>query len=89
MDENKDSSLTREQLGGVGGGAGGRKDWVACCPACGWDMGENRYSGRYYCKNGGCSEYRNGCHTVLPFTDYPADLTPSKLSNLVKKNYKS
>ena len=37
----------------------------------------------------GCSEYRNGCHTVLPFTDYPADLTPAKLSRLVKKNFKS
>ena len=37
----------------------------------------------------GCSEYKNGCHTVLPFTDYPADLTPSKLSSLVKKNFKA
>lgn len=37
----------------------------------------------------GCSEYRNGCHTVLPFADYPADLTPAKLSRLVKKNFKS
>lgn len=37
----------------------------------------------------GCSEYRNGCHTVLPFDDYPADLTPAKLSRLVKKNFKS
>ena len=36
----------------------------------------------------GCSEYRNGCHTVLPFTEYPADLTPAKLSNLVKKRFK-
>ena len=36
----------------------------------------------------GCSEYRNGCHTVLPFTEYPADLTPAKLSSLVKKNFK-
>ena len=36
----------------------------------------------------GCSEYKNGCHTVLPFTDYPADLTPAKLSRLVKKNFK-
>ena len=30
----------------------------------------------------------NGCHTVLPFTEYPADLTPAKLSRLVKKNFK-
>ena len=36
----------------------------------------------------GCSEYKNGCRTVLPFTDYPADLTPAKLSSLVKKNFK-
>ena len=36
----------------------------------------------------GCSEYRNGCHTVLPFAEYPADLTPAKLSNLVKKSFK-
>ena len=36
----------------------------------------------------GCSEYRNGCHTVLPFTEYPADLTLAKLSNLVKKRFK-
>ena len=57
MDENKDSSLTREQLGEVAGGAGGRKDWVACCPACGWDMGRNRITGRYYCKNRGCGEH--------------------------------
>ena len=37
----------------------------------------------------GCSEYKNGCHTVLPFADYPADLTPAKLSKLVKKNFKT
>ena len=37
----------------------------------------------------GCSEYRNGCHTVLPFTEYPADLTPAKLASLVKKNFKT
>ena len=37
----------------------------------------------------GCSEYRNGCQTVLPFTEYPADSTPAKLSNLVKKNFKT
>ena len=36
----------------------------------------------------GCSEYKNGCHTVLPFTEYPADSTPAKLSRLVKKNFK-
>ena len=37
----------------------------------------------------GCSEYKNGCHTVLPFAEYPADLTPAQLSKLVKKNFKS
>jgi DNA topoisomerase-3 len=37
----------------------------------------------------GCSEYKNGCHTVLPFTEYPADSTPARLSSLVKKNFKA
>ena len=37
----------------------------------------------------GCSEFKNGCHTVLPFAEYPADLTPARLSRLVKKNFKS
>jgi DNA topoisomerase-3 len=37
----------------------------------------------------GCSEYKNGCHTVLPFAEYAADLTPAQLSRLVKKNFKS
>ena len=36
----------------------------------------------------GCSEYKNGCHTVLPFDDYPADLTPARLSQRIKKNFK-
>ena len=36
----------------------------------------------------GCSEFRNGCQTVLPFEQYPADLTPAKLSSMVKKNFK-
>ena len=52
------------------------------CPVCGKGhlvKGKTAY---------GCSEYRNGCHTVLPFADYPADLTPAKLSRLVKKNFK-
>ena len=53
------------------------------CPVCGKGhlvKGKTAY---------GCSEYRNGCHTVLPFAEYPADLTPAKLSSLVKKNFKS
>ena len=33
----------------------------------------------------GCSEYRNGCQTLFPFTDYPADLTPAKLNQALKK----
>ena len=37
----------------------------------------------------GCSEYKNGCHTVLPFTEYSADLTPARLSSLVKKRFKT
>lgn len=37
----------------------------------------------------GCSEFKNGCHTVLPFTEYPADLTPARLVKLVKKNFKT
>ena len=53
------------------------------CPVCGKGhlmKGKTAY---------GCSEYRNGCHTVLPFAEYPADLTPAKLASLVKKNFKS
>ncbi len=53
------------------------------CPVCGKGhliKGKTAY---------GCSEYKNGCHTVLPFAEYPADLTPAKLSKLVKKNFKS
>ena len=52
------------------------------CPVCGKGhmiKGNNAF---------GCSEYNNGCHTVLPFAEYPADLTPAKLSKLVKKNFK-
>ena len=51
------------------------------CPVCGKGhlvKGRTAY---------GCSEYNNGCHTVLPFADYPADLSPAKLRNLVKKNF--
>ncbi|MBO4814177.1 MAG: DNA topoisomerase 3 [Muribaculaceae bacterium] len=33
----------------------------------------------------GCSEYRNGCQTLFPFSDYPADLTPAKLNQALKK----
>ena len=37
----------------------------------------------------GCSEYKNGCNTVLPFAEYPADSTPAVLAKLVKKNFKA
>ena len=53
------------------------------CPVCGKGhliKGRTAY---------GCSEYNNGCHTVLPFAEYPADLTPVALSRLVKKNFKA
>ncbi len=53
------------------------------CPVCGKGhlvKGRSAY---------GCSEYNNGCHTVLPFAEYPADLTPAKLSSMVKKNFKA
>ena len=36
----------------------------------------------------GCSEWANGCHTALPFSDYPSELSPAKLRDLIKKNYK-
>ncbi len=53
------------------------------CPVCGKGhliKGKNAF---------GCSEYNNGCHTVLPFADYPADSTPAQLNKLVKKNFKA
>ena len=53
------------------------------CPVCGKGhlvKGKTAY---------GCSEYRNGCTTLFPFTDYPADLTPAKLRNLIKKKHQT
>ncbi len=49
------------------------------CPVCGRG---HMVKGR---TGFGCSEYRNGCQTVFPFTDYPADLTPAKLNSRLKK----
>ncbi len=49
------------------------------CPVCGKGhlvKGRTAY---------GCSEYRNGCHTVFPFTHYPADLTPARLRKMISK----
>ena len=53
------------------------------CPVCG--KGHLMKGNKAF----GCSEFRNGCHTLLPFEQYPADLTPAKLSAMVKKNFKS
>lgn len=52
------------------------------CPVCGTGhivKGHSAY---------GCSNYSSGCHTVFPFTEYPADLTPAKLASALKKNKK-
>lgn len=51
------------------------------CPVCGKGhlvKGRTAY---------GCSEYRNGCQTLFPFTEYPADLTPAKLRRRIKKTF--
>ena len=53
------------------------------CPVCGKGhmvKGNNAY---------GCSDWASGCHTALPFDQYPPDLTPAKLARLIKKNFKS
>lgn len=52
------------------------------CPVCGKGhiiKGKTAY---------GCSEYRNGCSLRLMFDKYSADLTPSKLNTLIKKEFK-
>ena len=52
------------------------------CPKCGEGhllKGRTAY---------GCSRYKEGCDMRLDFTQYPADLTPAKLSAAIKKNYK-
>lgn len=53
------------------------------CPVCGKGhlvKGRTAY---------GCSEYRAGCRLLLPFDQYPADLTPAKLNTLLKKTFKN
>ena len=35
----------------------------------------------------GCSRFREGCDMLLPFTDFPSDLTPGKLNRLIQKRY--
>lgn len=37
----------------------------------------------------GCSEFKNGCHFLLSFSEYPADLEPKELQKLMKKNFKA
>lgn len=37
----------------------------------------------------GCSRFKEGCTMILPFEDYPQDLTPSRLNKLIQKNYGS
>lgn len=49
------------------------------CPECGEGhllKGRTAY---------GCSRFRQGCQLRLPFEQYPADLTPAKLRNSLKK----
>lgn len=51
------------------------------CPLCGEGhllKGRTAY---------GCSCFREGCTLRLDFTQYPADLTPGKLRDLVKKSF--
>ncbi len=51
------------------------------CPKCGKGhilKGKTAY---------GCSEYKSGCDLRLLFDVYSAELTPSKLSKQIKKNY--
>lgn len=35
----------------------------------------------------GCSRFREGCKMLLPFSEYSAELTPSKLNKEIQKNY--
>ena len=35
----------------------------------------------------GCSEFKNGCKFILPFSEYSADLEPKELQKMVKKNF--
>lgn len=52
------------------------------CPVCGKGhiiKGRTAY---------GCSEFRSGCDMLLPFHNYPAELTPAKLNTMIKKAFK-
>ena len=51
------------------------------CPICGKGhllKGRTAY---------GCSRYAEGCTLLLRFSDYPADLTPTKLATMVRKTF--
>lgn len=51
------------------------------CPKCGKGhilKGKTAY---------GCSEFKTGCDLRLPFTEYSSELTPGKLSALIKKKF--
>lgn len=51
------------------------------CPKCGKGhilKGKTAY---------GCSEFKTGCYLRLPFTEYSSELTPGKLSALIKKKF--
>ncbi len=37
----------------------------------------------------GCSRFKEGCKLLLPFTQYPSDLTPGKLNALLKKKQRN
>ena len=53
------------------------------CPKCGEG---HILKGR---KAFGCSRYAQGCSMTLPFELYPANLSPTRLNTLIKKQYKA
>lgn len=60
-----------------------RKYEQIVCPACGQGhiiKGRTAF---------GCSRFREGCKMLLPFTQYPSDLTPGKLNALIKKKFRN
>jgi len=92
--DNSGGSIAIEQnqpkspTGGAGAGAKrARKPAIKSveeipCPVCG--EGHLIKGNRAY----GCSRYNQGCTCVLPFEQYPATLTPAKLRDAIKKNFK-
>lgn len=60
-----------------------RKFEQVVCPKCGTGhilKGRTAY---------GCSRFKEGCDMTLPFSEYPADLTPSKLNQRIKSKSKT